>query len=60
MTDTFGLLHLVFKGDGAPPLPGRIPVDLLVGGAVCGEVIQQHHVCACVGETLQRQKRWVN
>lgn len=47
MTDTFGMLHLVFKGDRAPPLPRRISVLLQMGGAVDGEVIQQHYVCAC-------------
>ena len=49
MTDTFGMLHLVFKGDRAPPLSGQVPVLLLLGGAVNREVIQQHHVCACGG-----------
>lgn len=51
MKGTFGMLHLVFKGDRAPPLPGRIPVVLLLmrGGVVDGEVVQQHHVCACAG-----------
>ena len=44
------MLHLVFKGDRAPPLPGQIPMVLWVGGAICGEVIQQHHVRACVEE----------
>ena len=43
---TFGMLHLVFKSDGAPPLSGQVPVVLWMGGAVCGEVVQQHHVCA--------------
>lgn len=52
MTDTFGMLHLVFKGDRAPPLPRRISVLLQMGGAVDGEVIQEHYVCAC----RQREK----
>lgn len=34
VTDTFGMLHLVFKGDRAPPLPGRIPMIQGVGGAI--------------------------
>lgn len=56
MMDTFGMLHLVFKCDRAPPLPGRIPVVVWVGGAVCGEVIQQHHVCAYEGNMRDTKK----
>ena len=44
MTGTFGMLHLVLKGNGAPPLPGRVSVGGGMGGAIGGEVIQQHHV----------------
>lgn len=48
-THTFGMLHLVFKGDRAPPLPGQVAwmVMMEMRGAVRGEVVQQHHICAC-------------
>lgn len=52
MTDTFGMLHLVFKRNRAPPLPGHIPLGQQMRGAVCGEVIQQHHICTCTDKTL--------
>lgn len=45
------MLHLIFKGDGAPPLHRQVVTTvLMMGGAVCGEVLQQHHIGACVGE----------
>lgn len=44
------MLHLIFKGDGAPPLHRQVVnTVLMMGGAVCGEVLQQHHIGACVG-----------
>lgn len=52
--NTFGMLHLVLKGDGAPPFPRQVPVMLWVWGAVSGEVIQQHHICAYSGNKTKR------
>lgn len=44
---TFGMLHLILEGDRAPPLHSQVvPRELVVGGAVHGEVLQQHHVGA--------------
>lgn len=45
------MVHLIFKSDRAPPLRRQVVTMVMVmGGAVCGETLQQHHISACVGD----------
>lgn len=43
------MFHLIFKGNRAPPLHSQVVTVLMLGGAVCGEALQQHHIGACAG-----------
>lgn len=56
MAHTFGMFHLIFKGNRAPPLHGLVVAVQMMGGAVCGEALQQHHIGACVGTNTEPEQ----